>query len=71
MTAGRKISPAREGFRTFIRNFSVFLLAEKEKILDEFEARFGYRFPESRPSRVQVSDLESILREVIIASHKK
>jgi len=70
MTAKRKISPAKEGFRSFIRNFSVFLLAEKDKILDEFEARFGYRFPERRPTRVQISDLESILRDVIIHSHK-
>ena len=70
MTAKRKISPAKEGFRSFIRNFSVFLLAEKDKILDEFEARFGYRFPERRPTRVQISDLESILRDIIIHSHK-
>ncbi len=71
MTAKRKISPAKEGFRSFIRNFSVFLLAEKDKILDEFEARFGYRFPERRPTRTQISDLESILRDVIIHSHKR
>ena len=71
MTTKRKISPAKQGFRTFIRNFSVFLLSEKNKILDEFEARFGYRFPERRPSRAQISDLESILREVILQSHRR
>ena len=87
----------RSKFRSFIRNFSVFLLTEKDKILDEFEARFGYRFPENRPmcrrqvktieslppacrvsggwtmgpTRAQVNDLGSILREVILQSHKR
>ena len=65
------LSKTKHGFRTFIRNFSVFLLEQKNKILAEFKNKFGYTFPDNSPTKKQIQDLDSMLRAAIMSSHKK
>jgi hypothetical protein len=65
------LSNTNEGFREFIRNFSVFLLKQKKQILQEFKNKFGYDFPEKRPTKTEIQDLEQLLRGEILLSHKK
>jgi len=57
-------------FKNFIRNFSFYILQERDEILKDFKLKFGYSWPE-KPNSRQITDLETMLGDAIIESHRK